>query len=205
MDKFKKTLDELNRKFTEIKEIAIAILYGSVARGNYSLRHSDLDLFLILNKKEATEAVKNKINDKIMPIGSRNGVKIHIEYQGSNIKGEDQTLIEKMIEEGKVIYSKAFMIFPTDKIGLKQYIIYEFHSDKPQIKTRIAQILRGRKSWYFKNKKKIVKSYKGIADDKNIILIGKGAVMVAKDKQKDMVEMFERLGIDYKIKKIIYA
>ncbi len=205
MNKFEKTLKELKNKFIEIKEIAIVILYGSVARGDYSLRHSDMDLFIILNKKEVNEKIISKVNDQLLPIGSRNGVKIHIEYQGMKIKGKDHTLIEKMIEEGKVIYSNAFMVFPTGRIGLQQYIVYEFSSDKPAIKTRISQILHGRKSWYFKDKKKIVKTYKGIADNKEIILMGRGAVMVSKDRQKDIVDMFERLGADYRIKKIVYG
>jgi predicted nucleotidyltransferase len=203
MNKFEKTLGELEEKFIEIKEISIVILYGSIARGDYSLRHSDMDLFIILNK--INEKIISRINDKLLPIGSRNGVKVHIEYQGMKIKEKDHTLIEKMIEEGNVIYSNAFMVFPTDKIGLKQYIVYEFSSDKPAIKTRISQILHGRKSWYFKDKKKIVKTYKGIADNKEIILVGKGAVMVSKDKQKDIISMFERLGVEYKIKKIVYG
>lgn len=203
MNKFEKTLKELKKKILEIKEITIVVLYGSVAREDYSLRHSDLDLFIFLNK--INEKIKDKINNKLLPIGSRNGVNIHIEYQGLKIKDEDKSLIEKIIEEGRIIYSKAFMIFPTDKIGLKQYIVYEFSSKEPKIKTRISQILHGRKAWYFKGNKKIVKTYKGIADDKDIVLIGKGAVMVGKDKQKDIVNMFERLGVDYKTRKIVYV
>ena len=205
MNKFEKTLEELKKEFPEIKEIAVVILYGSVARGDYSLRHSDLDLFVVLNKREVTEKIKNKINDQLLPIGSRNGVKIQIEYQGMKIKDEDQTLIEKMIEEGEIIYSNSFMIFQTEKVGLRQYIIYEFFSPELKIKTRISQILHGRKSWYMKGKKKIVKTYNGIADNKDIILIGKGAVMVSKDKQKDIINMFERVGAEYKIKNIVYG
>ncbi|MAG08690.1 hypothetical protein CMO89_04400 [Candidatus Woesearchaeota archaeon] len=205
MNKFEKTLEELKKKFFKIKDISIVILYGSVARGNYSLRHSDLDLFIILNRRESNEKIVGKINDQLLPLGSRNGVKVHIEYQGSKINDEDKTLIEKMIEEGKVIYSNAFMIFPIDKIGLEQYIIYEFSSKEPKIKTRISQIFHGRKSWYRKGKKKIIKEYEGIADDKDIILLGKGAVMVAKSEQEEIVNMFERLGVDYKIKKIVYG
>ena len=205
MNKFEKTLQELKKEFVEIKEIAVVILYGSIARGDYSLRHSDLDLFMILSKDEVTEKIRDKINDQLLPLGSKNGVKIHIEYQGARIKDEDQSLVEKMIEEGKVIYSNAFIVFPTGKIGLKQYVIYEFSSNEPKVKTRISQILRGRKSWYFKGDKKVVKKYKGIADDKGIILLGRGSLMVVKDKQDNILSMFERLGVDYKIKKIVYA
>ena len=205
MNKFEKTLKELQKEFIGIKEIVIVILYGSVARGDYSLRHSDLDLFIILNKNKVNEKIKEKIDGILLPIGSRNGVKVHPEYQGMEINENDQSLIEKMIEEGRILYSKAFMIFPTKKIGLKQYIIYEFSSKKPSVKTRISQILHGRKSWYIKNNNKIVKTYKGIADDKSIILLGRGSLMVVKEKQKDIINMFENLGVNYKIKKIVYA
>lgn len=205
MNKFEKTLEELKEIFPDLKEILAVILFGSVARGDYSLRHSDIDLFIILKNKKLTSKLTEKIEALLIPIASKNGVKLHIEYQPQEIKDEDRSLIEKMIEEGKVIYSRSLIIFPTKKIGLKQYIIYDYSSDKPAVRTRISQILRGKKSWYKKNGKKVVKEYRGIADDRNIILVGKGSVMVVKEKQEEITDLFNDMGINYKTKKIVYA
>jgi predicted nucleotidyltransferase len=205
MNKFEKTIGELKPLFPEIKEILVVILYGSVSRGDYSLRHSDLDILIILDKKKPSDRIFKKINDLILKVGSKNGVQIHIEFQSKDIREEDYSLIEKMIEEGKILYSRSLFILSTNMIGLKQYIIYDYSSDKPAVRTRISQILRGKKSWYKKEGKKIVKEYKGIADDKKIILIGKGSIMVEKEKQKEITGLFDDMGINYKTKKIVYA
>ncbi len=204
-NKFEKAIEELKEKFVKIEDVLVVFLYGSVARGDYSLRHSDLDVFMILNRKNISDKIKDKINHFLWPIGSKNGVKIHIEYQGLNIADEDKTLMQKMVEEGKIIYSKSFMMFDNEKIGLKQYIIYSIFAENAKIKTRLSQILHGKKSWYYKGKNKVVKEYAGIIDEKDIIGLGKGCLMVAKEKQVDVVQMFESMGIIYKIKKIVYA
>ena len=46
--------------FPKIKEILVVFVYGSVARGDHSQRHSDLDLFVILKRKKVTEKIKSK-------------------------------------------------------------------------------------------------------------------------------------------------
>lgn len=205
MNKFDKTIEELKTKFFNIKDVLAVFLYGSVARGDYSVRHSDLDIFIILNKKKITEKVQDKINHLLWSLGSKNGVKIHTEYQGLKIRVQDKTLFEKIIEEGKLIYSKVFIITPAEKLGLKQFAIYSYKAKDQKTKTRLSQILHGNRSWYYKGKKKIIKEYNGLIDNETIIAVGKGAVMVRQEKRKDIENSFERLNIEYHIKKIVYA
>ena len=54
-------IEELKLLFPKIKEILIVILYGSVARGDFSRRHSDLDLLIVLNQKKTRSRVEDKI------------------------------------------------------------------------------------------------------------------------------------------------
>jgi len=205
MSKFDATLDELKTKFSEIKNILVVFVYGSVARGDHSERHSDLDLFIIINKKKVDEKLKDKINHLLWPVGSKNGVKVHIEYQGLVIDDEDKSLVEKMIEEGKVVYSSGVFVFDGKQIGLKQYIIYSMKAQDNNTKTRLSQILHGRKSWYYNGKKKIVKEYDGLIDNEDIIDVGKGSLMVVNDKRKDIEKMFNDLRVEFKIIKIVYG
>ncbi|MFH1456458.1 MAG: nucleotidyltransferase domain-containing protein [archaeon] len=201
----KEMIDELNLEFSNFKEIAVVFLYGSYARGDYSKKHSDFDLFIVLNKKNIPDSFKDKITNAIMPVGIKYGIKIHPEYQILTIHKEDETLIAKMIEEGKVIYSSGLFIFSAHKIGLTRYVIYIFNVENKNIRTKLSQILHGRKSWYYKDKKKIVKEYEGIIDDKNIIALGKGSIMVKQEYIKDIEGMFEKLNINYKVKKVVYS
>lgn len=201
----KEIINELSLEFSKFKEITVVFLYGSYARGDYSKKHSDFDCFIMLNKRKISEELKEKITNAIIPIGVKFGIKIHPEYQGLIINKEDETLVAKMIEEGKVIYSSGLMVFSGAKIGLKRYLIYTYKVEDKTTKTRLSQILHGKKSWYYKGKEKIVKEYKGLIDDENIIALGRGSIMVAQEYIKDIEDMFRKFGVDYKVKKVVYS
>ena len=51
MNKFEETISALKGEFTKEKNILVVYLYGSVARGDFSERHSDMDLFIIINRR----------------------------------------------------------------------------------------------------------------------------------------------------------
>ena len=202
---FESALEEIKLVFSEFREVLIVILYGSVARGDFSRRHSDLDLFAVINEKKVSDRLKKKIDDKISSICLKYAVRPHLEFQGVIIKGEDRTLIEKMIEEGKIIYSSGIWAVGNELLGLKQHILYSFSAKNSEKRTLFSKTLHGKKVRYIKGKERIVKVYKGIADDENILLIGRGALLVIKEKQQDIEEMFKRFNVEYKIKKIVYA
>lgn len=204
-DKFELAISELIKEFSRHKEILVVYVYGSVARGDYSLRHSDLDLFIVLNKKQLPEKLKEKISERIIPSGLGCGVKVHPEFQGLEIKPDDQSLLRKMLEEGKIIYASGVFTFSGEQLGLKQYLIYEYSlKDSPQ-KSYFSKALHGRKSWYYQDKEKITKEYSGVVDGEKIIFLGKGALLVVKEKQKDMEQMFNKFKVNYTIKKLVYG
>ncbi len=205
MNKFEITLQKLNEAFPNIPGILIIFLFGSVSRGDFSLRHSDLDLFIIVKKKIVTEKLKEKLDAIIMPIGFREGVKIQTEYQGLDITYEDRTLVRKMIQEGKIIYSTGVFTFDYQQVGLQQYIIYDFSLKNATSPTMFSKVLHGRKSWYWKSKEKVVKEYPGIIDGEKIIELGKGVIMVLKQREKDLKHIFGQFKVDYKMRKIVYA
>lgn len=205
MNKFEITLQKLQELFPDISQILMVFLFGSVARGDFSLRHSDLDLFIILKTKTVSEDMKEKLDNRILPIGYKDGVKIQAEYQGLSILHEDRTLVRKMIQEGKIIYSSGVFTFNHQQIGLQQYIIYDFWLKNAINPTMFSKVLHGRKSWYWKGKEKIVKKYPGILDGKEMVELGKGVIMVLKQRDKDLKNIFERFKVEYKLKKIVYA
>ncbi len=205
MNKFEITLRKLQELFPEIRQVLMVFLFGSVARGDFSLRHSDLDLFVILKKKVITEEIKEKLDKIILPVGDREGVKIQTEYQGLTILHEDRTLIRKMIEEGKIIYSTGVFTFDYQQVGLQQYAIYSFSLKNALNPTMFSKVLHGRKSWYRKGKERVIREYIGIIDGKEVIELGRGAIMVLKSREKDLKHIFEQFKTEYKLIKIVYA
>ncbi|MCX6706975.1 MAG: nucleotidyltransferase domain-containing protein [Candidatus Woesearchaeota archaeon] len=205
MNKFDEAISALKGELIKEKNVLVVYLYGSVARGDFSERHSDMDLFIVLNGKNVTERIKERMNSRIMPIGLRYGVRMHPEYQGTDIKKQDQSLIEKIIEEGKIIYSAGIFNLSYKQIGLKQYIIYSYSLKNMKNRSLFSKALHGRKSWYYKGNEKVVKEYRGIADKESIILLGKGNLMIAKARQKDIEGLFNRFGVDYTIERIVYG
>jgi len=198
---FESSIEDIKAAFAEFKEILLVILYGSVARGDFSRRHSDLDLFAVVNKKRADDKLKKKIDSRISSICFRHAVRAHLEFQGTLIESEDRTLLKKMIEEGRVIYSSGVLYFDNNQLGLKQYILYSFSTKN----TLFSKTLHGKRSWYYKSGKKVVKEYPGIIDNSSIIMAGKGGLLVSKEKQGDIEGMFKRFNVEYKIKKIVYG
>jgi len=202
MDKFKLTLEELKLKFSEFEKINAVFVYGSVAREDYSERHSDLDLLIFLDKRNKN--LEGGISKLLMGVGIKYNVRVHIEYLSKDIKEEDKSLIKKILEEGKLLYSDGLLIISNKKIGLNPYYlcVYKIKDRNKQVK--LSQILHGRKSWYYKGKEKIVKEYKGIIDNEKIIEAGRGALLISLDKKKDINLLFENLDIKYNIKKLVF-
>ncbi len=203
-NKFDITLSLLQEKFSSHKEIEVVYLYGSVARGDYSLRHSDLDLLLILSC-DLNKKIEEKILNTFVALGLSRGVKVQIEFVGKKITEEDYSLLRKVIEEGKVLYAKGTIVFDHLQLGLRQFIVYSYSLKKSTQKSYFSKVLHGRKSWYYNGKKKIVKEYPGIIDNNTIFELGRGALLVAKERQKDMLRVFEQFGVVYEIKRIVYG
>ncbi len=198
-------LNEFVQELPKIKEVIAVFLYGSLVRGEYSKRHSDIDLLMVINKKKIPSRLMDKIEMIVSQLNAKHKVRIHPEYQGLTIKEEDKSLLRKMFEEGKVIYSSGMLVFGNKQLGLKAYYIYTFRAKKRLNQIKLSQALHGRKSWYYKSKKKVVKHYPGIIDDKDIIEFGRGSLIVSLERKKHIEMLFEELGVDYKIKKIVYG
>jgi len=202
---FSGVVGELQKSFMTFKEILTVYVFGSAARGDYSKRHSDFDLFIVVKTDKAAVSLQERINKVIIPIGLKNGVKVHTEYQGTKIRKEDVSLIKKMIEEGKVIYSSGVFVFDSIQLGLKQYILYDISLKNAPQKTLFSKILHGRKSSYYSGKKKVTKSYSGIAEGSKIILVGRGAMMVESELRKEIEDLFKKFEVDFKVNRIVYS
>lgn len=205
MTKFKETINEIKKRYKDNKIVLKIVLYGSVARGDYSERHSDLDLFVVVNSKKVNKKVVEKIKHVLEKIGIKQGVKVHPEFQGKETTIEDHTLLQKLLIEGKIIvdnYPK--LLYDIDAFGLKPYHIYEYNAFKSKKRTSFSKLLHGKKVKY-KSKGGLKKSiYKGIADKKNIILLGRNVIMVKTNVDKEVKEIFQNFNVEYKFRGLVF-
>jgi len=188
MNKIELALGDV-KKLGKIKEVFAIILYGSVARGDYSLRHSDIDILIVL-----TEDVRKKIDKRIDELNVKHRVKIHPEYQ-IKVSSEDHTLLWKMFEEGQVLFSKGIWFMDKEGLGLSAFRLYRFDTSSLDKVSRVmmSRALHGRTG------------FKGMIDDVSIIDSGKGGLLVHKNKWKDIEAFFSRFKVQYKIEKTVYG
>lgn len=191
MNKIEEALLETKKNLKKNKNIFAAILFGSVARGDYSLRHSDIDILILLkdlkNKKEIDKIIDN-INIKYR-------VKIHQEYQTSSIEKEDETLLYKMFEEGKVLFSRGIWFMDYNNLGLDTFRLYRFDTTALSKVDRVmfSRALHGRKG------------FSGIIDNISVIDSGKGGLLVRKNMFKQIEQVFDRFKVKFKVVKTLYG
>lgn len=180
MNKIEEAVDEIKKRLSKIKSVFAVILYGSVARGDYSVRHSDIDILIIgLN----VDKIIDEINIKFR-------VNIHAEYQDFPVKGEDQTLLCKMFEEGKVLFSKGLLFIDKNALGLTAFRLYRFDTSPLDMVNRVIM-------------SRALHSY--VIDDVSVVSSGRGGLLVRKDKFKDIVSFFDRFKVKYKVVRTLYG
>ena len=190
MNKIEDAVVEIKKILFRDKDVFAVILYGSVARGDYSLRHSDIDILVILSEIGA----KDKVDKLINSINLKYRVKVHPEYQGIEVKDEDQTLLCKMFEEGRILFSKGIWFIGKERLGLKAFRLYRFDTSSLDKANRVmfSRALHGRKS-------------QGIIDGISVVDSGKGGLLVGKDMFKEIEQFFSRFKVKYKVVKTVYG
>lgn len=199
LNKFDEALSGLLDEFAKFPEILVVYLYGSVARGDFSLRHSDIDLFIVVNKKSVARQLADKIDKRLIAAASRLGVGLHIEYQPLTVKQQDHSLIQKVVEEGKLIYASGVWAVSGRTIGLRRFKLlgYSTKSSDQRVRSKLSQILKGRTV--------NGRMYKGIIDGETIIDGGKGALLVEMKRLKDVERVFTKFGVKPKTKRLVFA
>ncbi len=191
MNKIEEALSGIKKSLSKNKNIFAVILYGSVARGDYSIRHSDIDILVVLSNIKA----ENKIKKVIDNINLKYRVKIHPEYQDIDVKHEDRTLLCKMFEEGKILFSKGTWFMDKKQLGLETFRLYRFDTSPIDKVSRVmfSRALHGRKG------------FNGLIDNVYIIDSGKGGLLVKKNMFKDIERFFDRFKVRYKVVKTLYG
>jgi len=186
---FETLIASLKRELRKIKEINAVVLFGSFARGDYSIRHSDIDIMIFIDRAEKDKKLEEKIRKKIINIGLGKELSIHSLFQYKKIEEEDKSLMLTIAKEGKVIFTKKTLVISGNLLGLKEYSLVKFDTSKvkPVIKNKLQRFLHG---YTIKGKK-----YKGIVDEEKILTAGKGAIIVPQKMLKKVLLFAQGIGV----------
>ena len=205
-EKFHQALQEMVSILKKEKTISAVILFGSMARGDFSPLHSDIDLFVIIDEKKEVSSLEKELSMKAIGTGNKYKATIHLTFQYLKAKKEDQSLLRKLAGEGKVLYCKDILIISKELLGLKPFELIIFDTkDATQLqRTKFSRFLHGATLWYKKGGEKVIKKYSGIADNQSVFEAGKGALLISIDKVEKFQELAEEMGIKVKSKGLFY-
>jgi predicted nucleotidyltransferase len=177
----------LQKKLLKIKEINAIILFGSFARGDYSVRHSDIDLMIFLDTKDKKQ--EEKIKKKIIALTLGKAMHIHALFQYAKIEDEDRSLMLTIAREGKVLFARKSIVISQNILGLKPFILLRFDTTglAPVIKNKLQRFLYG---YTIKGKK-----YQGIVNGENVLSAGQGAIIIPQDMQNKIMLFVEKIGV----------
>lgn len=189
---FEKTISKIKTELKKIKSIDAVVLFGSFARGDYSDRHSDIDIMVFLDEDEKNPKLEEKILKKVIQLSVGKLTSVHTVFQYKKIKEEDASLLLTISDEGKTVFSRKSIIINKDILGLKSHHVIRFDSaGVNQIrKNKLQRFLYG----YSVNGKK----YKGLVDGEKVTSAGKGAIIVPKEILNKVLLFADSIGIKAK-------
>lgn len=188
----KPVLKKITNSLSEIREIKVVILYGSLGRNDFTSR-SDIDLFIITSKD-----IKDMIEEKIIELESQIGRNIQPTIRTEKqIKITDSGLLQNIFQEGKILFLREYFDFPvTFLLEQKPFIIYKFNIINLKQKNK-AQF--NRELYGYKDKKY---KYKGVIHKTGGSKLSSGCIIIPNNKKNLIISFFKKKRIKFKEIKI---
>jgi len=189
----KRILKKIAKKLSKVEDVKSVILYGSLARGEFTSR-SDIDLF-ILTTKDKTQI---EIHDKVIELEPEIGRNIQPTIRTSaELQKTDTGLLQNIFQEGKILYLKEPYDIPSAiLLQQKPYLIYSFQiSSLPQKdKARFNRQL-------YEQKRKGYK-YKGLLQEIGGQKLSAGCVMMPYEQKKKVEKFFKKFKVKFEQLKV---
>ncbi len=186
---FEGLIKSVQKELHKINEINAVVLFGSFARGDFSYRHSDIDIMVFIDKTEKDAALEEKILKRIIDLNLGKELNIHTLFQYTKLEEEDKSLMLTIADEGRVVFAKRSIFISDNILGLKSCFLVKFDTanSKPVIKNKLQRFLHG---YLTKGKR-----YKGIVDDENVLNAGKGAIIAPQEMLKKILLFAQSIGV----------
>jgi len=176
----KRMLKKIAKELSKIEDVKAIILYGSLARGEFTSR-SDVDLFILTTDYNT----QKEIHDKVIELESEIGRNIQPTIRTlAELQKTDTGLLQNIFQEGKILYLREPSDIPSAiLLQQKPYLIYSFQISSLLQKEKA----RFNRQLYEQTRKEY--NYKGLLQEIGGQKLSAGCVMMPYE-QKDKIEKF---------------
>ena len=185
-ENLKEAIDFTN-KIKGIKGILQIVLFGSVARGEDTLK-SDIDIAIIHNHKDKFELMKE--------VNKHKTEKIQTTFISIDNLPKESELTGALSGEGLLLYGRP-VIIKEKKLDLSAKILIAYSlADLPQTeKVKVNRALYGSVSKSSFQGKNYKTETKGLTNEPGIEKISKGVLLVKREKAPKIVNMLKRFKV----------
>ncbi|MFO8016523.1 MAG: nucleotidyltransferase domain-containing protein [Candidatus Woesearchaeota archaeon] len=196
-------MDEIIKKVSGIldkeDDVIALFLFGSRARGE-GRKESDYDFYVVLDRNAKDSLREDEILKKVHEATKGCKSEVHLTFQYLFIVTEDKSLILKISSEGKLIFSKTYLIAPYRQFGLQKYFICRWGMDEKGFsgsdkkafirnsRLLISRMLHGYKQKYTYQGEKKESRKEGLVDNRTIF--GEGGIIIMPDMMFDHIKYF---------------
>jgi predicted nucleotidyltransferase len=180
----------------KVPSIQAAVLYGSMARGDYDKR-SDIDIMLIVDTEDR-EGLNTIISEVITELQPHREIRTVV----TDLHDYDEDYYQNVFREGRVLYGKV--ILTPENLALKPYLILSYDlSGKPNtLQVKVSKRVHGYISKKVIDGEEKIYRYDGIEKKYNGKIISKSAVMLPFDYGSEFAEELKVLQVPFKIFKV---
>jgi len=184
----KRILKKIAKELSKIKDVKAVILYGSLARGEFTSR-SDIDLFILTTDNKT----QKEVQDKVIELESEIGRNIQPTIRTvAELQKTDTGLLQNIFQEGKILYLREPSDIPSALLlQQKPYLIYSFQisSLKQKDKARFNRQL------YEQTRKGY--RYKGLLQEIGGQKLSSGCVMISYEQRERIERLFKKFRVKF--------
>ena len=189
----KRILKKIAKEISKIEDVKAVILYGSLAREEFTSR-SDVDLFILTTE----DKTQKEIHDKVIELESEIGRNIQPTIRTIvELQKTDTGLLQNIFQEGKILYLREPSDIPSAiLLQQKPYLIYSF---------QISSLLQKEKARFnrqlYEQTRKEYK-YKGLLQEIGGQKLSAGCVMIPYEQKEKIEKFFKKFKVKFEELKV---
>jgi len=189
----KRILKKIAKEISKIEDVKAIILYGSLARGEFTSR-SDVDLFILTTE----DKTQKEIQDKVIELESEIGRNIQPTIRTLvELQKTDTGLLQNIFQEGKILYLREPSDIPSAiLLQQKPYLIYSFQINSLLQKEKA----RFNRQLYEQTRKEY--KYKGLLQEIGGQKLSAGCVMIPYEQKEKIEKFFKKFKVKFEQLKV---
>ena len=184
-----KKLFEFGSRVSKLKGVVAVALFGSAARGE-ATAGSDIDIAVTYGEKE--DRVMREV-DELAP------EHVHIVHASIDELGKNMSLAGALSGEG-IMLSGRPIVFEVQKIGLRPMTIIAYDTAEldQNVRNKLNRALHGGISTSRRGGRRYLKEYGGLIAQPGITKIGKGVLLVPRERVPMVTGTLQKHGAKWK-------